>query len=103
MKPGSDEARAAGCKCPVLDNGHGHHPYRGWDENGQGLWAIRGDCPIHGWEQGDSGSADMPVICTHRWVRDGVGTGTSESTMLWSTINRCQLCGAVTVTPVGAP
>ena len=22
--PGSDEARAHGCTCPVLDNGHGH-------------------------------------------------------------------------------
>lgn len=24
--PGSDEARAAGCKCAVLDNNHGKFP-----------------------------------------------------------------------------
>jgi len=39
--PGSDEAIALGCCCPVLDNGHG----RG---RGDGtFWVIEG-CPLHG-------------------------------------------------------
>jgi len=47
--PGSPEAIAQGCKCPVLDNGHG----LGWlggvlDEAGQTIFAINGDCPLHG-------------------------------------------------------
>lgn len=40
--PGSDEARAAGCKCPVMDNNHGKYapyPPDGW-------WMV-GDCPVH--------------------------------------------------------
>jgi hypothetical protein len=42
--PGSDEAIAIGCKCPVLDNGHGDEELakcRG------GFW-INAVCPIHG-------------------------------------------------------
>ena len=41
--PGSDEALAIGCLCPVLDNGHGN------EELGRirGFW-INEDCPIHG-------------------------------------------------------
>ena len=41
--PGSDKAIKRGCKCPVLDNGHGNK------ELGRirGFW-ISGDCPIHG-------------------------------------------------------
>lgn len=27
--PGSDEAVAMGCRCAVLDNGHGRQPYMG--------------------------------------------------------------------------
>jgi hypothetical protein len=41
--PGSDEAIALNCCCPVLDNGHGNPELgkiRGW-------W-INDDCPIHG-------------------------------------------------------
>jgi len=38
--PGSDEAIALGCICPVMDNGHG----RG---RGDGtFWIIEG-CPVH--------------------------------------------------------
>ena len=42
--PGSPEAVKAGCKCPVLDNGHGKG----------GVWGIEGAywinvcCPLHG-------------------------------------------------------
>ena len=41
MQPGSDTARAAGCLCPVMDNGRGHND----------LWpVVRLDCPVHGEE-----------------------------------------------------
>lgn len=40
--PGSAEALAAGCKCPVLDNAHG----RGW--MGQpGVFVFTVGCPVH--------------------------------------------------------
>ena len=43
--PGSPEASAAGCNCPVLDNAHG----RGYFGDGEKFgWVVRGDCPIHG-------------------------------------------------------
>jgi hypothetical protein len=43
QKPGSDEALALGCLCPVIDNGHG----RGY--MGQpGIYVMRDDCPLHG-------------------------------------------------------
>ena len=41
-KPGSDEAIAAGCTCPILDNGRG----RGY--MGQpGIYVYTLGCPIH--------------------------------------------------------
>jgi len=43
--PGSDEARAHGCTCPVLDNGHGHGAGM---LDGETVWWIRADCPLHG-------------------------------------------------------
>lgn len=47
--PGSQEALAAGCRRPVIDNGRGRG-YRGGmrDENGDVVFVIAGDCPIHG-------------------------------------------------------
>lgn len=43
--PGSDEALAQDCRCPVLDNNHGKYaPYPP-----DGFW-ISGNCPMHGWE-----------------------------------------------------
>uniref|UniRef100_A0A6M3LNG2 Uncharacterized protein n=1 Tax=viral metagenome TaxID=1070528 RepID=A0A6M3LNG2_9ZZZZ len=45
--PGSDEAIEAGCSCAVLDNEHGAGC--GWTgENGQPLFWITSNCPIHG-------------------------------------------------------
>ena len=41
--PGSDEARAAGCQCPVLDNGYG----RGLVLDGKRVWWQVADCPVH--------------------------------------------------------
>ena len=45
LAPGSDEAVAAGCTCPILDNFHG----RGYavDENGHSLFWYSLDCRIH--------------------------------------------------------
>ena len=40
--PGSDGALAAGCSCPVLDNGHGR--CAPWPPDG---WWITAGCPVH--------------------------------------------------------
>ena len=42
-QPGSDEAVAHGCTCPVLDNGHGKG-------RADGRFWVNGDCPLHGFE-----------------------------------------------------
>ena len=40
--PGSDEAVAQGCLCPVMDNAHG------WGARGkEGVFWIDGGCPLH--------------------------------------------------------
>ena len=42
--PGSREALSKGCRCPVMDNGHG----AGWMGRGsEGIFVISADCPIH--------------------------------------------------------
>lgn len=51
--PGSDAARALGCKCPVLDNNHGLRSP--WPPDG---WFMVPSCAIHGrGEAGDERSA----------------------------------------------
>lgn len=46
--PGSNEAIAAGCTCPVLDNGHGRGAYGGAKlDNGKPIFWIMQDCPLH--------------------------------------------------------
>lgn len=40
--PGSDEALDQGCKCPVLDNGHGDGRFG----NGEQFVYVMG-CPVH--------------------------------------------------------
>ena len=45
--PGSPEAVALGCKCPVMDNGHGKGIHD-WTGQGRELFWINGDCPLHG-------------------------------------------------------
>jgi len=42
-KPGSKEAVASGCKCPVIDNHYG----RGIRDDGK-QYIISGLCPLHG-------------------------------------------------------
>lgn len=41
--PGSDEAVAAGCSCPVMDNNRGLVPPFAPD-----AWWITATCPLHG-------------------------------------------------------
>ena len=46
--PGSTEAIALGCICPVLDNAHG----RGYLGDGERFgWVVVESCPIHGKER----------------------------------------------------
>lgn len=48
MNPGSDEAKANGCKCPVMDNGHGRGYMGGVkDKNDQIVFVITEGCPLH--------------------------------------------------------
>lgn len=52
LAPGSDEAIAAGCVCPIEDNEHG----KGWkggvkDENGETVYILSWVCPVHGVEE----------------------------------------------------
>lgn len=51
MTPGSDEAIAAGCLCPVMDNGYG----RGY--LGSSYFVMHEGCPIHG---------SVPPACTRK-------------------------------------
>lgn len=47
--PGSDDAVAKGCSCPILDNAHG----RGWmggvkdRETGETIFVYTVGCPVH--------------------------------------------------------
>lgn len=43
--PGSQEAVADGCVCPVMDNAHGRGA-RGSEGPNAVFW-IAGDCPVH--------------------------------------------------------
>jgi len=42
--PGSKEAIAKGCKCPRIDNDHGHG--RGTDHTGKKIFVYSLDCPL---------------------------------------------------------
>lgn len=47
--PGSREAIALGCECPVIDNGHGRGYMGGMkDSNGETLFVVTLFCPLHG-------------------------------------------------------
>lgn len=46
--PGSREAIALGCKCPVLDNAHGRGYLGGVkNENGETVFVYSFGCPVH--------------------------------------------------------
>lgn len=42
--PGSQEAKAMGCTCPVVDNNHGRGLFNFGEEFG---WVVNQDCAIH--------------------------------------------------------
>jgi len=46
--PGSDEALACGCTCPVIDNGHGRGYLGGIKRaDGSGVFVYTVGCPVH--------------------------------------------------------
>lgn len=50
--PGTDEAIAAGCTCPVLDNRHGKGYYG--IGGGDGVFCYSEGCPLHWPEDKDA-------------------------------------------------
>lgn len=49
LNPGSNEAIAFNCTCPVLDNSHGLGAYGGTvkDREGKTAFWINSNCPLH--------------------------------------------------------
>lgn len=47
--PGSDEAVAQGCTCPVIDNARGSGCGR-TNPDGSPMFWMSGACPLHGYE-----------------------------------------------------
>lgn len=57
--PGSDAAVATGCRCAVLDNGHGKGS--GYtDAEGAPLYWISADCPLHGEKSTEKPGGEKP-------------------------------------------
>jgi hypothetical protein len=58
--PGSFDAVQAGCRCPVVDNGHGRG-YMGGRRNSEGrvMFVVVDTCPLHG-VNSDSDAAQEP-------------------------------------------
>lgn len=48
MNPGSDEAVAAGCLCPIIDNAYGRGHSNWVDDKGGPVFVYNDDCPLHG-------------------------------------------------------
>jgi hypothetical protein len=47
--PGSKRAMAEGCRCPVMDNGHGQgHGEMTIDGKTQLVFVMNANCPLHG-------------------------------------------------------
>ena len=55
--PGSDDAVAQGCKCPVMDNCRG----RGIPASGGVCFYYSDDCPMHGSGDFPGGRDPMPA------------------------------------------
>lgn len=52
--PGSSDAIAKGCTCPVMDNGHGRGYMGGVkDKDGNTLFVYSASCPVHKVEGGE--------------------------------------------------
>lgn len=59
LNPGSDEAVEAGCRCARMDNGYGRGYMGGAkDSDGNTLFVVSGDCPLHG--RGLGGDDEAP-------------------------------------------
>lgn len=69
-KPGSDDALAQGCKCPVGDNKGGCGSY--W---GSEAFVVRMDCPLHGkeWPESWIWAVDCPECGYPMKIRGGHG------------------------------
>ena len=52
--PGSSEALARSCRCPVIDNHYG----RGIETTMGTIWWMSADCPLHGWDETDEEGVD---------------------------------------------
>ena len=46
--PGSDDAIAQGCTCPVIDNHHGEGMPKPLYPDGTRYFWMSADCPLHG-------------------------------------------------------
>lgn len=46
IRPGGEEARKQGCRCPILDNARGRGAYT--DAEGKPVFWVSADCPLHG-------------------------------------------------------
>lgn len=60
--PGSDEAIAQGCKCPILDNARGKGSGYVNSEGSPQFW-INADCPLHGTPEAKQGTGIMRALC----------------------------------------
>lgn len=78
MNPGSQEAIAAGCKCPRIDNGHG--------KRSDGRWVFNRECPVHG----------QPQYLHWECVKCGNATKTHPDDDL-SQHRGCNFCSGLTV------
>jgi len=87
--PGSREAIAAGCTCPVLDNAHGKG-YMGV----AGTYVYRLGCPVHRPAPGQTADADDGPCPEgeHRWVERRVG-GPPDEAYSAERVRYCERCG----------
>ena len=58
--PGSLRAQAAGCLCPIADNGHGAGAFK--DADGQPVFYVEKACPIHA-----NGVDTQPIYMQEEW------------------------------------
>ena len=79
--PGSDEARAAGCICPVWDNHYG----RGRPMSGGVVFVKMLDCPLHGEHEHTYLSPCCGGSALEPWGIAADGTGLCAKCHKWAT------------------
>lgn len=72
--PGSDEARADGCTCPVMDNRRGRGAYNA-PVSGEPQFWVNGDCPMHGIAVKPANEKLTPVRKRCVWTEEDDGWG----------------------------